>query len=151
MLSMCDLYPRGSIHERARTRTRATIVLTPTYFAMTWFSEAKHGFLPVSEGGNIPTQPFLLACSEIVPFFGIIKKYKCLYIILFKILACSALTVVLYLDADNTTLTYFSRRCPRINRVYASKIRYQWKHTGWCVFTCFMHLHTFTSCFALLL
>ena len=37
---------------------------------MTLFSEAKHKFLPLSEGDDIPTQTFLHACSEIVPFFG---------------------------------------------------------------------------------
>ena len=41
-----------------------------TYYAMTLFSEATHKFLPVSEGDSIPTQQFLRACSEIVPFFG---------------------------------------------------------------------------------
>lgn len=39
---------------------------------MTLFSEAKHKFLPLSEGDDIPTQSFLHACSEIVPFFDVL-------------------------------------------------------------------------------
>ena len=38
--------------------------------AMTFFSETKHTFPAVKEGEGIPTQQFLLAASEIVPFFG---------------------------------------------------------------------------------
>lgn len=46
---------------------------------MTLFSEAKHKFLPVSEGEDIPTQLFLNACSEIVPFFGSNSVFTVLY------------------------------------------------------------------------
>lgn len=37
---------------------------------MTLFSEAKYKFLEIKEGDDIPTDPFLLAADEIVPFFG---------------------------------------------------------------------------------
>jgi len=37
---------------------------------MTFFSEAKFRFKPVPEDGKIEIEPFLNACSEIVPFFG---------------------------------------------------------------------------------
>ena len=43
---------------------------------MTLFSQAKHKFQVISEGEAIPTEPFLLACSEVVPFFG--KQIKVL-------------------------------------------------------------------------
>ena len=37
---------------------------------MTLFSQAKYKFPVINEGDNIPTDPFLLAADEIVPFFG---------------------------------------------------------------------------------
>ena len=37
---------------------------------MTLFSEAKNKFPVIKEGDDIPTDPFLLAADEIVPFFG---------------------------------------------------------------------------------
>ncbi|XP_031571599.1 glycolipid transfer protein-like [Actinia tenebrosa] len=39
---------------------------------MTFFSEAKFRFLPVPEDGRIETDPFLKACTEIVPFFDVL-------------------------------------------------------------------------------
>jgi hypothetical protein len=37
---------------------------------MSFFSEAKCRFLPVPEDERIETEPFLNACTEVVPFFG---------------------------------------------------------------------------------
>lgn len=75
---------------------------------MTLFSEAKYKFLPVSEGDDIPTQPFLHACSEIVPFFGS------------NIVSNSVLF-------DNS---YIFFRRTGIYSVHASESRYQWQHTS---------------------
>ena len=42
---------------------------------MTFFSEAKYRFQPIEEDKKIETGPFLLACKEIVPFFGKCQRF----------------------------------------------------------------------------
>lgn len=37
---------------------------------MSFFSEAEHKFQMITEGQPIPTEPFLKACEEILPFIG---------------------------------------------------------------------------------
>ena len=44
---------------------------------MTLFSEAKQKFQLITEGEDIPTHTFLLACTNIVPFFGKYMRVQC--------------------------------------------------------------------------
>ena len=37
---------------------------------MSFFSEAEHKFQVIAKGQPIPTEPFLKACAEILPFIG---------------------------------------------------------------------------------
>lgn len=39
---------------------------------MSLFSQTEHKFLHIGEGEEILTQPFLLACSQIIPFFDVL-------------------------------------------------------------------------------
>lgn len=49
---------------------RALRVISDREKIMSFFSEAKHRFLPIPEDGRIETKSFLDAASEVVPFFG---------------------------------------------------------------------------------
>ena len=81
---------------------------------MTFFSEVKTKFLTIAEGEDIPTENFLLSCSEIVPFFGK-YKFRC-----FFMSAVVSMSVVLF-------CRYVGPYC-----VQASEIRCQWKYRGNC-------------------
>lgn len=46
---------------------------------MTFFSQAKYRFQPIQDDKRIETWPFLQACQEIVPFFGMFAIYIFFY------------------------------------------------------------------------
>ena len=41
---------------------------------MTFFSTAEHQFPAITKGQDIETVPFLAACTEILPFFGELRR-----------------------------------------------------------------------------
>ena len=46
---------------------------------MSFFSEAEHKFQVITKGQPIPTEPFLKACEEILPFIGKLKKLTSIF------------------------------------------------------------------------
>ena len=77
---------------------------------MSFFSEARHRFLPVPEDHLIETRPFLDAAGEVIPFFGMYASLKLksvlkylsrkLCLISWKLTYLVAVLAVLYISFD---------------------------------------------------
>ena len=77
--------PHNSVVTASSTSTAAVRQLK-----MTFFSEVKIKFLTIAEGEDIPTENFLLSCSEIVPFFGK-NKFRCFLYVCSGFNVCSSI------------------------------------------------------------